>query len=244
MKTFLKILLLLAMATYLVFSFFKLSNTSDEAVCSDLKVTIIDTLHQGFITPQEVERLLLEAGIHPVGKSMDSINGLEIEHLLQENPFVKRTTCYKMPGGKVNVIIAQRLPIMRIMPANSQSYYVDENGDAMQPLNYNADLVVATGNIDSTFIKEKLIYFGLYLKQNEFWNNQITQINVLPDQQVDLVPRVGSNLLIHFGEPDSIARKFSNLKAFYEKVLPEVGWNTYKEINLEYVNQIVCKKRK
>ena len=243
MKTFLKLLLLTAMAAYLVFSFFKLSNTTDVAVCEELKVTMVDTLHKGFITPSEVERLLHKAGLHPVGKSMDSIDALKIERLLQENPFVKHTTCYKMPGGKVNVIVAQRLPIMRIMPANSSCYYVDERGEAMKPLNYNADLVVATGHVDSTFIKEKLINFGLYLKENEFWNDQITQINVLPNHHVDLVTRVGSNLLVHFGEADSIARKFNNLKTFYEKVLPEVGWNTYKEINLEYVNQIVCKKR-
>ena len=243
MKTFLKILLLVAMAAYLVFSFFKLGNAENVAVCSELKVTMTDTLKKGFITPKEVERLLLEAGLHPVGKSMEAIDGLKIERLLQENPFVKGTTCYKMPGGKVNVIVAQRLPIMRIMPANSQCYYVDERGEAMQPLNYNADLVVATGNVDSAFVKEKLIYFGLYLKENDFWNDQITQINVLPDHHVDLVTRVGSNLLVHFGEADSIARKFNNLKAFYEKVLPEVGWNTYKEIDLEFTNQIVCKKR-
>lgn len=231
------------MATYLVLSFVKLANTKDEAICSELKVTMIDTVNIGFITPQEVERLLHGAGLHPVGKLMDSIDGIKIERLLMKNPFVKGTTCYKMPGGKVNVIVAQRLPIMRIMPNNSRWYYVDERGEAMQPLNYNADLVVATGQVDSAFVKDKLISFGLYLHENKFWDDQIIQINVLPDHHVDLITRVGSNLLIHFGEADSIARKFSNLKAFYEKVLPEVGWNTYKEINLEFTNQIVCKKR-
>lgn len=243
MKTFFKLLLLLAVTVYLAFAFVRLHRNQNQSVCSGLEVTLTDTLHTGFITKAEVEHLLHEAGLHPVGKHMDSVNALRIEQFLQENPLVKEAVCYKMPDGKIGIILGQRRPVMRIMPPNGRSYYLDEDGYPLETLDYNADVVVATGNVDTTFLREKLLNLGLYLKQDRFWNDQIMQINVLPNREIDLVPRVGGNLIIHFGTADSIARKFCNLKAFYEKVMPEVGWHTYREISLKYADQIVCKKR-
>ena len=32
------------------------------------------------------------------------------------------------------------------------------------------------------------------------------------------------------------------MRAFYNKVLPKVGWNAYKEISLEFSNQVIAKK--
>ena len=243
MKTFLKLLLLLVLAGYLGYAFIYLGDNKENAMCNELKVTITNTQKAGFITPAEVERLLNIEGLNPVGQLMDSVNGIAIEKFLLENSFVKGATFYKMPGGKANVIVEQRLPIMRIMPEKGHSYYIDERGESMKALDYNANLVVATGSIDSTVIQEDLVDLGLYLRDHPFWNDQITQIDVKPNRHVDLITRVGGNIIIHLGNTDSIARKFTNLKAFYEKVMPEVGWNTYKEIDLGYNHQIVCKKR-
>ena len=243
MKTFLKLLLLIVLAGYLIYAFIYLGNNKEEEWCNELKVTITDSRKAGFITPAEVERLLNLEGLNPVGLLMDSIDGIEIEQLLLKNSFVKGATFFKMPGGKVNIIVEQRLPILRIMPAKGQSYYIDERGEAMEKLDYNANLAVATGSMDSTIIHDDLVKLGLYLRENSFWNDQITQIDVKPNRNIDLITRVGGNIIIHLGTTDSLVRKFNNLKTFYEKVMPEVGWNTYKEIDLGYNHQIVCKKR-
>ena len=243
MKNFFKILLLFGLTSYLVFSFFRLGESKDDSICSELKVIMYDSLHSGLITATEIERMLLVSNLHPVGKKMDSIRGKDIEEALKENHFIKDVVFYKLPGGIANVIVQQHSPIMRIMPDNGTSYYIDERGERQNPLHYNANLIVATGNIDSTYIKEKLVNLALYLHNDDFWNNQIMQVNVNKDRHIDLVTRIGSNMQVKLGTADSIQRKFSKLKAFYEKVMPEVGWNTYKEIDLEYNNQIVCKKR-
>jgi cell division protein FtsQ len=81
-----------------------------------------------------------------------------------------------------------------------------------------------------------------YIDDNDFWSAQIDQIYVDSNNDIDLIPRVG-NQLIHIGTTENIEGKLKNLAAFYDKVLPEVGWNKYSVINLEYKDQIVCKKR-
>ena len=62
------------------------------------------------------------------------------------------------------------------------------------------------------------------------------------NDEIDLIPRVG-NQIIHLGTTENYEGKLRNLEAFYDKVLPEVGWNKYSVINLEFKDQIVCKKR-
>ena len=92
-------------------------------------------------------------------------------------------------------------------------------------------------------------YLGLAYATN--WNN-----NMLRDYTVELVPRVG-NHIIHLGKlPESSQRqqrkqlvteftnkKMDRLEKFYRYGLSQAGWNKYSYINLEFDNQIICKKR-
>lgn len=242
MKTFVKLFLLLAFAVYLVTAFYRMADSKDETICNQLRVIIVDSLYAGFIDQAEVERILREKRLHPLGLPMDTIQGKRIEDELSANPYVKLAVCYKTNGGVLNILIMQHLPIMRILSDKGENYYIDEMGDPFLPNGYLSNLVVATGNIDSAFAKNHLREMGLYLRDHDFWDRQVTQIYIDENQQAHLTMRVGSQLPVKFGEVDSIARKFRNLKAFYEQVIPEVGWNEYKEIDLTFHNQIVCKK--
>ena len=132
---------------------------------------------------------------------------------------------------------------MRIMADNGDDYYIDDKGNLMNPQGYSADLVVATGSISKSLAKTQLIKLGRFLRDDAFWNNQIEQIYVSPDQRMQLVPRVGGHV-IAFGNTDSISQKFRNLYAFYEKVMPQVGWNKYAEISVEHISQIIGRKKR
>lgn len=243
MKTFFKIFLLLAIIVYLVFAFTQFTRQGDQTVCRRVNFTIADSAQAGFITADEADRLLRAAGIYPVGQQMKSIDGQLIERTLARNAFIDSVTCYKAPNGDVNVLIMQRLPLMRILSDNGEDYYIDAKGNTMNPQGYVADLVVATGAIDRAYAKRELTKLGIYLRDNEFWNNQIEQVNVAPDHQISMVPRVGGHI-IAFGNTDSIPTKFRNLYSFYKKVLPQVGWNKYSEISVEHLTQVVATKKK
>jgi cell division protein FtsQ len=96
-------------------------------------------------------------------------------------------------------------------------------------------------SIKNTILKD-IYYLVEYINDDSFWSAQIDQIYVNNDDQIDLIPRVGSHI-IHLGTTENLEGKLRNLLTFYDKVLPEVGWNKYSVINLEYKDQIVCKKR-
>lgn len=241
MRTFFKLFLLFALIIYMVFAFSQFVNYGDQTPCKQIHFTIADSSHAAFITTDEADRILQKSGEYPIGKPMKQIDGVKIEAALRKNTFIDSVSCYKSPNGVVNVLLMQRLPLMRVMADNGDDYYIDEKGNIMNPQGYVADLVVATGHISKKFSQRELIKMGLFLRDNDFWNNQIEQINVTPAQHLQLVTRVGGHT-IEFGTTDQLERKFRNLRTFYEKVLPEVGWNKYSEISVEHVSQIVGKR--
>ena len=91
---------------------------------------------------------------------------------------------------------------------------------------------------------------------NELWRNQIEQINVLPDRSIELVPRVGNHIVYIGRLPECcskrkreeeinnfVNKKMDRLEKFYKYGLSQAGWNKYSYINIEFDNQIICKKR-
>lgn len=242
MKTVFKLFLLLALIVYLGFAFTKFSRKGNETICKQVNYTITDSAHAGFITISEAERLLKSSDLYPIGKQLEEINGQAIEEMYLKNNFIDSVLCYTSPNGAVNILIMQRLPLMRIMASNGDDYYIDEQGHIMNPQGYAANLVVATGAITRPFARESLTQMGKFLQENSFWDDQIEQIEVTPKQKIDLVTRVGGHI-IHFGTTDDIELKFQNLELFYEKVLSQVGWNKYSEISVENVSQIVGTKK-
>ena len=179
--------------------------------------------------------------MYPIGRKMSGVNCAEIERVLAKNPFIDNTTSYKTAGDRVYVTVTQRLPVMRIISDNGDNYYMDTRGKIMPHMHYSADLVVATGHISRQYAHSKLLPIGRLMKYDKFWDSQIEQISVDTAGNVELYPRIG-NHVVYIGQPGGIAQKLKRLKAFYSQVLPQVGWNKYSRIDLEYDNQIICKK--
>ena len=236
------ILVLLAVIAYLIAAMVAFNNKPTGVVCTGVELVIKDTLKAHFITSEEIFRLLENKKLYPVGKRMDEINSLSIENELEQNPLINRVECYKTPSDKVCIEIHQRIPILRVMNQKND-YFIDNQGTIM-PHNTKcvSHLIIITGSVDKAFATQELYTFGQYLNSNPFWSAQIEQINILPNEEVELVPRIGDHI-IHLGKLENFEKKLERLKTFYIKGLNKVGWNKYKRINLEYSNQIICTKR-
>ena len=226
---------------YLGFALTTFTKGGDQKTCTRVNMVVADSMHAGFITPEGVEKILKKGKVYPVGLPYDSVDNKVIEDVLAKDPFVKEATCYKTASGQVNIIIEQRLPILRVLADNGEDYYVDEKGYQMKATGYEADLPVVTGNVKKEYVQKHLVEVGKYLQSEPFWNNQVEQINVTADEELEFVMRVG-NTLVEVGAPVNIPTKLRNLSAFYKKVMPEVGWDRYKSISVAYENQIICKK--
>ena len=235
-------ILLLAVIAYLIVAVAAFSKKPQGLLCNDIELVSVDTTETGFITKREILNLLNTSKTNPIGKDLDSINTMKMEQVIAKHPAVKRVDCYKTPSGMIGVDIAQRIPVLRIMSANGDDYFVDEEGSIIPAQRNIAHLAVVTGRVNKEFVSKELYKFGVFLQKNEFWRSQIEQINILSGNNIEFVPRVGDHL-VYMGSLNGYERKLERLQKFYLKVLSEIGWNKYSTINIEFNNQIVCTKK-
>ena len=241
-RILLSITLLLVIA-YLVLALTAFNRKPVSLVCSDVELVIKDSIYAGFITKKEVISILKKKDITPIGKELSDIRTKALEEALGNHPLIDEVECYKTPSGKLGIEMTQRIPILRVMAANGENYYLDNKGTVMPPdAKCVAHLAIVTGNVEKSFAMKELYKFGVFLQNNSFWNAQIEQIHVLSGRNVELVPRVGDHL-IYLGKLNGFEKKLNRVKMFYEKGLNQVGWNKYSRINVEFSNQIICTKK-
>lgn len=236
------ILALLAVTAYLAFSVIWLAAPPQGRLCKGVQVVVVDSTEGGFVSVQGVREMIERLGECPLGKPLDSIRLYRIEQTLQKHPFIERAECYKSLSGYVCVDIHGRCPVMRVIDHLGSSYFIDKGGHIMPSGGGAAQLPVATGHITHEVATTVLYELALLLQNDDFWNNQIEQVNVTAEGELELVPRVG-NHLINLGKPRAVEHKLERVKTFYEKVLNRVGWNRYAAINVEFDNQIICTRR-
>lgn len=147
------------------------------------------------------------------------------------------------------------MPIVRIKSISNEDYYIDDHNQIMPNTNYTCDIIIATGYINKWYAKKYISLLSKALMTNELWRNQIEQIHVLPDRGIELVPRVGNHIIYIGNLPetnlidkreqainDFVNKKMNRLEKFYKYGLSQAGWNKYSYINIEFDNQIICKK--
>ncbi len=214
-----------------------------ETHCTEVKINIEKSEVEGFLNVGEIKRILSQEHAYPLSQPMEAISSRKIEECLQKSPFVEKAECHKTQSGHVCISIKQRTPVVRVMPDNGENYYIDSQGNFMPENRYVTDLLIATGTISRKYAQSRLTPVAKTIMQDDFWKNQIVQINVLPNGTIELVPRVGDHI-IYLGSPTMIEQKLERTRKFYLYGLNKAGWNKYSYINVEFSNQIICKKRK
>jgi cell division protein FtsQ len=258
MKKFLQILLIIPVLYLFIIPVYYARSISSR-ICGGVVVDIKDSSDFHFVTEKQLLNLVLGNGGRIAGKPVKDVSCAELESRINILRELKVAEVYMTIDGTVHIYADQRDPVMRVMPDGGGDYFVDEDGVVVRRRNlYNPRLHIVEGNVTissamlngvsvlDTSIKKSILkdIFPLvtYLNDDSFWSAQVDQIYIDGNDEIDLIPRVG-NQVVHLGSADNFKGKLKNLEAFYDKVLPEVGWNKYSLINLEFKDQIVCKRR-
>lgn len=183
---------------------------------------------------------------------IQSLNLKELESYFNKMSIVHHAEVFVDATEKMHVIIYQRDPILRVVDMVGNQFYIDIEGRKISnSVHYSARVPVATGQIpelsgNDIWKKGNEAYQQLFkvakeISQDVFCKALIEQINLEPNQEVTLVPKIG-NEKIMLGAIDELGNKLDKLKIFYQDGLPYQGWNVYQTIDLRNNNQVVCKK--
>lgn len=218
---------------------------------------IILPLEEGeaLVTEQELLDRLAASFTKPMGElSLADIDVERVETVLEGQAFVADADAFVDDDLQLNIIVTQRIPLLRIIAENGQNYYLDENGVRM-PLSesYTARVPVVTGNVvlwSDDFMEHRdnqlrqLVELAHFLREDDFLDALVEQIYLNTKGELMLAPKVGDQV-IHLGRyhEKKTPERLRRLKIFYREGLPYEGWRKYKSFDLRFSDQVIARKR-
>ena len=217
--------------------------------CSGVNIQVMGGQDNLFIDKTEIGGLLESlCGGAPAGKTLGSFNLSLIENTLMKNRWIKKAEIFFDNNDLLRVDVTEREPVARIFTRAGNSFYLDttltrlplsDKISARVPVFSNyPSLPAAADSALLAGIKD----IGSYILHDPFWMAQVEQVDITGDQQFEMVPKIGNQLIV-FGTAENYDEKFRNLLTFYRQVGTKVGWNTYSKINLRFKGQVVAVKR-
>lgn len=190
------------------------------------------------ITPETVNKLLIQNHGNPLNQLNSTINLQDIEDAVQQHKLIKKTEAYLLPSGLLNLEIEPKKPIARVHNRTGV-HYMDEEGKLM-PLSDNySDRVYLIENVSSTQELSEVYKIIKHINQSDFLKKQIIGITKLTNSDYQFSTRIGKHKVL-FGKTDSIENKLKKLELFYKRMWHEEKLATYTLLNLKYKNQVVC----
>ena len=173
--------------------------------------------------------------------SKDSISLTKIEDELDKNTFVEKSQVYTMVDNKLFVNVKQKEPVARII-TNDSIFYLDKNSNFMSLSKlHSADVPIIFGFNQFSDL-DYLTKVSLMIRDDKFLNQNITQIIINDNQQINL-KLSGLNTYIELGHNNKLEKKIQNLKAFYNRAIRKNDIEKYKEVNLQFEDQVVAVKK-
>ncbi len=232
---YIKGFLLLALIIFF-YGFAEKRNNHRKVEKIDVQFTQFENL---YVSEESVNKLLIQNNIEVTSVGKETLDLNRVEALLNKHEMIENAEVFLTLDGILKTKISQRRPIGRVLGNNA--FYLDRLGKKM-PLSksYSARVPVLV-NMKETDIEEAFPLVD-YINKDQFLTQHITAITRLNGGYYQLELRQ-TDFNIFFGKVDRINEKFNNFKAFYKKALKDDLINTYKKVDLQFGNQVVCTKK-
>jgi cell division protein FtsQ len=222
----------------------------NDVVVHDMSVRLENISENHFLKEADVMRLMNLNLENLKGANIHKVDLRDLESKIKKNRFVSDADIYSDLNGNLVVRVDLQRPIARLVRTDGPDGYIAEDGTIM-PVSeeFTSRVVLLSGsyvkkvttmqNLNESQEGSELMEMLLAIKKDDFWKAQISQLDIDAHGRISILPQVGDEV-IEFGKPKDLESKFSKLMIYYKEILPRMGWNKYKRVNLEYKGQIVA----
>ena len=230
-------LVMVFFAMIFLYSFSSIRNNKRKISIQEIK---FDSKENMFLTHQMVNNLLIQNLGDASRLQKDKVDLNTLENTLNHHEMIEKAEVFSTIDGFLNTRITQKTPIIRVISDND-SYYLDRKGDRISlSTNFSARVPLVVGEISKEKRKPYLNLFN-EIKNDDFLSKNITGAQIMPSGNVVLTNR-SFDYKIAFGKPINVQKKLRNYKAFFHHAIKDTLIKEYKEINLMFTQQVVCKK--
>jgi cell division protein FtsQ len=223
---------------------------NSEFAIHDISVKIRNTNNNHFLDEADVLSLMNVNVQRLRGAKTSDVDLKAIEQKIKRDAFIKDAELYTDLKGNLVARVELRRPIARIIRNDGPDGYIAEDGTVMPVSDkFTARVLLVGGpyvrkllqqrNLSQSTEGENLLNLINVIRDDEFWNAQIAELDIDSKGKVTMLPQIGDER-IEFGTPENEDVKLRKLRIFYKEILPKTGWNKYKRVNLEYEGQIVA----
>jgi hypothetical protein len=146
MTGFLKILIWLAIVSYLVMSGLHARDRRAGITVGSLRIVVTDTTR--VVTAEKITGWLKSSGIDPIGRRLDSAGECDIERSLSSRPEIRRVSVWTDLGGVLTVRVEPRTPLLRVRTSGGYRFWYTSDGYIMPDRgDYGAHVSVVTGSV-------------------------------------------------------------------------------------------------
>ena len=230
-------LVMVFFAMIFLYSFSSIRNNKRKISIQEIK---FDSKENMFLTHQMVNNLLIQNLGDASRIQKDKVDLNTLENTLNHHEMIEKAEVFSTIDGFLNTRITQKTPILRVISDND-SYYLDKKGDRISlSTNFSARVPLVVGEISKEKRKPYLNLFN-EINKDDFLSKNITGAQIMPSGNVVLTNR-SFDYKIAFGKPINVQKKLRNYKAFFHHAIKDTLIKEYKEINLMFTQQVVCKK--
>ena len=192
-----------------------------------------------FLTHQTVNNLLIQNQNYVKSQKKSFLDLNALEKKVNRHPMIYKSDVSVDVYGGLEVNVVQKKPIARVF-GKRHSYYLDSHGGTMPLSTKFTARVMMVDNENGLLNRKEIfpliqsIHQDLYLKKN---------IVMVKKSKMGywLETRV-NHQKVFLGSLEGLKQKLTHLKAFYNYTQTDVLAQTFKKIDLQYSNQIVCTK--
>ena len=209
-----------------------------------------------FLNEEEIKSIIVGKIDSFIQKPISSVSLAEIEAVIETEPEVKNAEAFISIGGELTVQVELKTMVVRVKPEKENGYYIDKEGSIMKWVSsYTPRVLIVSGWTDRYEIsshkklteKERikklnrdLYVFAEDVYKDKFWKKQLVQVYINYDGDAEAITLIGDQK-ITLGSLKDGKQKLEKLMLYYKGIVNKVGWLKYKEVNLKFDNQIVCK---
>jgi cell division protein FtsQ len=214
------------------FAFYSFNKKNENRLTKGLDISILPS-QDSYLSKDSITSIL-----NPfLGDEKKSIDLNLIENIVDNNSYVDKSEVSLSFSGKLVLKIKQKTPVGRVISEN-EMFYVDKDLRKMGLSKHQSARVPIVIGFENEISRSYLKRILELINDDAFLEQNISKIIINSPNRISLKLR-DYDIIVNMGDQRNLKNKFLKLRAFYTRANAEKKLIEFKQINLQFDNQVV-----
>ena len=214
------------------FAFYSFNKKNENRLTKGLDISILPS-QDSYLSKDSITSIL-----NPfLGDEKKSIDLNLIENIIDNNSYVDKSEVSLSFSGKLVLKINQKTPVGRIISKN-EMFYVDKDLRKMDLSKYQSPRVPIVMGFENEISRSYLKKVFEFINDDAFLKQNISKIIINSPNSMSL-KLTAYDILVNMGDERNLKNKFLKLRAFYTRANAKKNLIEFKQILLQFDNQVV-----